>query len=349
MEFDLSRSNFSTVLPHAQDYALDCDDPTTPSTHVCWDRSTLRTNQLDQFATRAIFINVFLTINVFIPVVGTLFIKRLNQYRVLNNRPIPLRDLVPWTSVASGLHYLKDTRRLPAGSLAFVMLFIGALQLATSNILNFSIRGDNRAGRCAYGRGLRFDAGARSPGTPYADWPASTTAVNAQVISYGNLVEYSLSDTEQKIGIYNYASAEPSFYALPNDTLAWWKCHVQPSFQDQASTDLILNQTSQYQDILTALANVRELDQWNYTVFADVSDYSPDSLVQVVSQQDANSLNTTSFFAWTPRMPDDALNPYEAGQVWGVDIVTAYINSSNSEDVFLTPIRCAINGSDTDG
>lgn len=174
--------------------------------------------------TRNYFTIAFTILQVMIPYIGVLCIKRLNQRRVLaRDSHVPLSLISPWLSVPSILNYLFKTRRLPGRYWGLGMLLIGCFGWATHFLVN-GIASPYLPDICQDYPVVFVDtvqANTNGKYYPPPFWSVSTWSVTSQKTSYFNRIEL---DLESKIGISEKASNDPYFYAKDEEILGGWSC-----------------------------------------------------------------------------------------------------------------------------
>ena len=217
-------------------YSGDCNDRSRPTPFICSAGSNVRFFTQNDSEIRAIFLNLFFVINTIIPLVGTYFIKNLNRYRIIRKRYLPSTDLAPWTSVIGVAYYWHETKKLPAGKLAYLMLIAGMLNLVTQNLISAFVDLRTYPGTCAFESGLLTNV-PNQPGWARPTIPSSNIAMDAQNSSFENLKEkqHDLQIMPQ-LGIYtkvpSHGAFSSAFFARPEDTLGTWSCQTDNTTGD---------------------------------------------------------------------------------------------------------------------
>ena len=199
-----------------------------------WDSYNLVTTA-ESRNVRTVVTAIFWITTTLITLIGTFFLKRRNQRKLLRGREktVPLHHLSSWLSDVNALTYFVNTRRLPGGLYGILMLLTGLIALLGHFFVSRYIFTLQLTSRCRFSSGIRVpNATIDLSKIAVPDWPAANLAQAAQLIS---------STNGGTVGIYSNAASDTNFTATVEDTLSAWNCYDQMRDSTHQAT---LNDTS---------------------------------------------------------------------------------------------------------
>ena len=248
-----SLQQYSSSLQQYFSFVGDPADVTVPN---FWLNDNFYTT-LNSTATRVIFTTVFVSLNVFIGLLGVSLLKRRNQLQLLKGKDqdVPLNRLSPWLSATDALMYTWETRRLPGGIFGVFMLLTGIFSTVNQFfVTSFITPATGFYGSCTFTKGLVLQppfAGGNFDGSliiAESQWPAAGIAISAQLAA---------KQHGDPPGIYVKANSDPNFTAAKDnaaDYLGSWICEgatkspmtFPPNTSRQEIGDALVNNGSMY-------------------------------------------------------------------------------------------------------
>ena len=257
-----------------------------------WRNGTLYTTSTSANV-RTAFTVAFAVLTGLTALVGALFLKRRNQRQLLKDehRVIKLNHLTSWMTVTEIARYWWQTKHLPAGGYAFIMLAVGAFELTSHIFVSRFILASSFPGQCEYTSGI-YDTSITLPTYPLSQLAPANIAISAQIYNSAN---------GGPDGIYNVAVQNEAYYVQTGDSdyLGAWNCVPEQNTQTYPQST---NFTSIYYDLL------------NKTLLfpAAAADYEYHFL--------ANS-STEGYFVWTASVDADTRQVWDVKAAFSTQVV----------------------------
>jgi hypothetical protein len=183
-----------------------------------WVGSTLYTDW-NTAVLRNILTTIFIVLGHLILWLGSHYLKKHNQRRLLRGIRVPVSHLTSWLSLSDAASYFLHTFRLPGGSFGWLMLITGVFSLAHQYFVNSFIQQSDIQYTCNFDSGIVDVLPYNNPDgfTPSSTLSAATTIFNAQVSSYYN------NGTN---GIWRLIPYYAWYFSpTQNDLLGQWNCN----------------------------------------------------------------------------------------------------------------------------
>jgi hypothetical protein len=183
-----------------------------------WVGSTLYTDW-DTAVLRNLLTTIFIVLGHLILWLGSHYLKKHNQRRLMRGARVPLSHLTSWLSLTDVASYFVHTFRFPGGSFGLLMLVTGVISLAHQYFVNSFIQQGVVRSTCNFESGVVDIISYNNPDAfiPSSTLSSATTILNAQLYSYYN------NGTE---GIWRLVPFNAYYFSpTQSDLLGQWNCN----------------------------------------------------------------------------------------------------------------------------